>query len=82
MMTQYYKAQMAMNSHDWEGFLNAVIVIYTELNEPMPDLLDLCASKRKSIGWRKGKNYGEGIDSFTESFKRTWEMDEVEMVRE
>lgn len=20
MMTQYYKAQMAMNSHDWEGF--------------------------------------------------------------
>lgn len=47
MMTQYYKAQMAMNSHDWEGFLNAVIVIYTELNEPMPDLLDLCASKEK-----------------------------------
>lgn len=47
MMTQYYKAQMAMNSHDWEGFLNAVIVIYTELNEPMPDLLDLCASKEE-----------------------------------
>lgn len=47
MMTQYYKAQMAMNSHDWEGFLNAVIVIYTELNEPMPGLLDLCASKEK-----------------------------------
>lgn len=47
MMTQYYKAQMAMNSHDWEGFLNAVIVIYTELNEPMPDLLDLCASKKE-----------------------------------
>lgn len=42
MMTQYYKAQMAMNSHDWEGFLNAVIVIYTELNEPMP-----CASKEE-----------------------------------
>ena len=38
---------MAMNSHDWEGFLNAVIVIYTELNEPMPDLLDLCASKEE-----------------------------------
>lgn len=47
MMTQYYKAQMAMNSHDWEGFLNAVIVIYTELNEPMPDLLNLCASKEE-----------------------------------
>lgn len=47
MMTQYYKAQMAMNSHDWEGFLNAVIVIYTELNEAMPDLLDLCASKEE-----------------------------------
>lgn len=30
-----------------KGFLNAVIVIYTELNEPMPDLLDLCALKEK-----------------------------------
>lgn len=47
MMTQYYKAQMAMKSHDWEGFLNAIILIYMELNEPMPDLLDLCASKEE-----------------------------------
>ena len=47
MMTQYYNAQRAMKLHDWESFLNAVILIYTELKEPMPDLLDLCASNEE-----------------------------------